>query len=84
MSVPKGANQPVPATEFKTHALRYLDRAANGEEIVVSKHGRAVAKLVPLAPTDFQWDLSGSITIVDQDLELVEEWDADTGRWMPQ
>lgn len=79
-SAPNGA---VPATEFKTHALRYLDRAANGEEIVVSKHGQPVAKLVPLQSADFQWDLEGSITILDPDLELPDAWDADTGMWLP-
>jgi prevent-host-death family protein len=36
--------------EAKTHLSRLLDRVAAGEEIVLGKHGRPVAKLVPLRP----------------------------------
>lgn len=77
--------EPVPATEFKTHALRYLDRAANGEEIVVSKHGEPIAKLVPYSAPDYQWTWGEGkvITIIDPNLELDEEWDAMEGRWEP-
>lgn len=32
--------------EAKTHLSSLLDRAAAGEEIVITKHGRPVAKLV--------------------------------------
>ena len=31
----------------KTQLSRLLDRAAKGEEIVITRHGRPVAKLVP-------------------------------------
>ncbi len=34
--------------EAKTHLSSLVDRAAAGEEIIVSKHGRPLAKLVPL------------------------------------
>ena len=34
--------------EAKTHLSRLLERVARGEEIVIAKAGRAVAKLVPL------------------------------------
>ena len=33
--------------EAKTHLSRLLERVANGEEIVIGKAGRPVAKLVP-------------------------------------
>jgi prevent-host-death family protein len=37
------------ASEFKTHCLRLLDRVAEkGEEYIVTKHGKPVAKLVPV------------------------------------
>ena len=40
----------VPATEFKTHCLELLDRVRQTrEEITVTKHGKPVAKLVPLS-----------------------------------
>jgi len=32
----------------KTHLSRLLDRVAAGEEIVLGKHGKPVAKLVPM------------------------------------
>jgi prevent-host-death family protein len=38
----------IPAGEFKTHCLRLLDDAANGQVIRVTKRGRPVAKLVPI------------------------------------
>ena len=36
----------------KTHLSRLLDRVAAGEEIVLGKHGKPVAKLVPLKPVE--------------------------------
>ena len=36
--------------EAKTHLSRLIDRAAVGEEVVITRHGRPVAKLVPFAP----------------------------------
>ena len=36
--------------EAKTHLSRLLDRVAAGEEIVLGKNGRPVAKLVPIQP----------------------------------
>ena len=38
---------PVNIHEAKTHLSRLVDRAARGEEIVLGKAGRPVAKLVP-------------------------------------
>jgi prevent-host-death family protein len=34
----------------KTHFSRLLDQAAAGEEIIIAKAGKPVAKLVPLTP----------------------------------
>jgi prevent-host-death family protein len=39
----------VTATDAKAKILRLLDDAAAGEEIEITKHGRAVARLVPPA-----------------------------------
>ena len=35
--------------EAKTHLSRMLERVAAGEEIVIAKNGKPVAKLVPFA-----------------------------------
>jgi prevent-host-death family protein len=37
--------------EAKTHLSRLLERVANGEEIVIAKAGKPVAKLVPYTET---------------------------------
>jgi prevent-host-death family protein len=36
--------------DAKTNLSRLLDRAANGEEVVITRNGRPVAKLVPATP----------------------------------
>jgi prevent-host-death family protein len=38
--------------EAKTQLSELLDRAANGEEIVITKHGKPVARLVGAVPFD--------------------------------
>ncbi|MFI9506450.1 type II toxin-antitoxin system Phd/YefM family antitoxin [Nocardia sp. NPDC052566] len=37
--------------EAKTHLSRIIDRVEHGEEIVISRAGTPVAKVVPLHPT---------------------------------
>ena len=37
--------------EAKTHLSRILDRVSAGEEIVIAKAGKPVARLVPVAAT---------------------------------
>ena len=71
----------VSASRFKAQCLAMLDEvAATGEEIVVTKRGRPVARLVAVGePTG----LSGSVTFHVSDDELVapldEHWDAEQG-----
>ena len=36
--------------EAKTHLSRLVERAANGEEIIIAKAGKPMARLVPLNP----------------------------------
>lgn len=40
--------KPVNIHEAKTHLSRLVDRAAAGEEIIIAKAGKPMAKLVPL------------------------------------
>ncbi len=58
----------------KTHLSRLLDRVAAGEEIVLGKHGKPVAKLVPIqAVTRRPGRLKGKIKIAaDFDAPLPE------------
>lgn len=38
--------------EAKTHLSRLLERAAGGDEIVIARAGRPVARLVPMGKTE--------------------------------
>lgn len=39
----------VGAYEAKTHLPRLLDRVARGESLIITRHGRPVAQLTPVA-----------------------------------
>jgi prevent-host-death family protein len=39
----------VGAYEAKTHLPALLERVSRGEEITITKHGKAIARLVPVA-----------------------------------
>ena len=69
----------------KTHLSRLVARAAEGEEIVLAKAGRPVAKLVPFARPKVRRKpgfLKGRIEIADDfDAPLPDDWlDAFEGR----
>jgi prevent-host-death family protein len=34
-------------TEFRKHSAAFLDKVENGETIVITRHGRPVAEMVP-------------------------------------
>ena len=70
----------VPASKFKAQCLAMLDEvAATGEEIVVTKRGRAVARVVSAETPS---SLRGSVSFNVPDEELIEpldiDWDAAT------
>lgn len=61
--------------EAKTHLSRLVERAAAGEEIIIAKAGKPMAKLVPYIPpqpTRNGGFLAGTIW------ESEDCWDADT------
>ncbi|MDP2709880.1 MAG: type II toxin-antitoxin system Phd/YefM family antitoxin [Solirubrobacteraceae bacterium] len=71
----------VPASRFKAHCLAMLDEvAASGEQIVVTKRGRPVARVVAIEQPA---GLEGSVTFNVTDDELIapldEAWDAERG-----
>jgi prevent-host-death family protein len=60
--------EPVNVHEAKTHLSRLLDRVAAGEEIVIARAGKPVARLVPYEPPKFERKpdvLRGQIWIAD-------------------
>ncbi len=57
--------------EAKTHLSSLVERAAAGEEIVIAKNGKPMARLVALGPSSrpIPWgDLQGSVTMSDEEL----------------
>jgi prevent-host-death family protein len=42
------------AYQAKTHLPALLERVARGEQIVITKHGRPIARLVPVGNTDVE------------------------------
>jgi prevent-host-death family protein len=37
----------IQASEAKTHFLRLLDRVERGESVVITRHGKAIARICP-------------------------------------
>ncbi len=75
------------ASTFKAKCLAILDEVAeNGEEVVILKRGKPVARLVaPVAPTEGfpQEKLRGTVHIHGDIVEPVlpaEAWDANRGK----
>lgn len=71
----------IAAGQFKAQCLRLLDEVAEtGETIVVTKRGKAVAKLEPVEKPP---SLKGSVTFLVSDEELIEPilepWDVERG-----
>lgn len=71
--------QTIPASQFKARCLALLDDVAlTGEEIVVTKRGRPVARLVAVAEPR---GLEGSVAFNVSDDELIAPldpaWDAE-------
>ena len=66
------------ATRFKAQCLALLDEVAEtGESLLITKRGRPVARVDPVAPPA---SLRGSVTFASSDEELIaplpEQWDA--------
>ena len=53
--------QPVNIHEAKTHLSRLIERAEHGEEIVIARAGKPVAKLVPFDHGDLRPREPGSM-----------------------
>jgi prevent-host-death family protein len=68
----------VTASRFKAQCLALLDEAAAGEEIIVTKRGRPVARVTGVADAV---DLTGSVAFLVDDDALIapgdDAWDAD-------
>jgi prevent-host-death family protein len=65
--------------DFKTNYSKYLGEAVSGKEILLGKHGKAVAKLVPLQQTKdprLPGALKGKVWVSDDfDEPMMALWD---------
>lgn len=69
------SDQIITATRLKAELLGVLDAVqATGDPVVVTKHGRPVARLVPVAE---QAPLAGSVRFLADDERLLAPIDAD-------
>jgi prevent-host-death family protein len=63
------AEKQISATQFKARCLRLLDEVERtGESLVITKHGRPVARVEPPKPPE---DLRGSVTFHISDEEFI-------------
>lgn len=73
----------VPIAEFKAHCSRYIEELAQ-EEIVITKHGKAVARVSLESEERNPWKVYGLLEgkiVVDPNDDLFStgvEWDADS------
>jgi prevent-host-death family protein len=68
----------MPAAVFKARCLKLLDRVADtGESLVVTKRGRPVARIVPVAPPA-RSSLRHSVTVHGDIVgPLLDDWELD-------
>ncbi|MGC1463488.1 MAG: type II toxin-antitoxin system Phd/YefM family antitoxin [Terracidiphilus sp.] len=70
----------IPAGEFKAKCLKMLDEVAEKRKpLVITKHGKPVAQLVPMPATqrDIVGSMKGSVTILGDIVSPLDvEWDA--------
>ncbi len=74
----------IKASEFKAKCLQLMDEvAATGEEIVITKNGRPVSKLIPYREkpkTLFGIDRDKIVILGDIVEPIDVEWEAESGR----
>jgi prevent-host-death family protein len=74
----------VPASKFKAQCLAFLDRV-DPEGIIITKHGKPVAKLIPVGaePATLIGSLKGKIRIKGNILSTGLAWDAQSRHTRP-
>jgi prevent-host-death family protein len=67
----------VGAFEAKTHLSALLERVERGEEIVITRHGRPVARLMPIARSSADAQVAVERLLqIGQDQALGLDWQA--------
>ena len=61
------------ATDFKATVLSVLDQVAQGDEVQITKHGKPVARLVPVSNPKSLWGrFAGVVSSQAEDEELFQ------------
>jgi prevent-host-death family protein len=68
-----GGVQPTNVAEAKAQLSRLIERALAGEEVVISKHGKPLVKLVPYERDTRPRDMS--VRIWEGEVRLAEDFD---------
>lgn len=73
------------ASRFKAECLAILDQVERMRiSVVVTKHGRPIARVVPLDDADRPSDMKGSVRLIAEDDQAYystgESWDTDAPR----
>jgi prevent-host-death family protein len=73
----------VPIAEFKAHCSQFIDEIGEEQEIVITRHGKPVARLTPVSPERSPWHLYGILRgiLPDPDnppLSTGVKWDAES------
>lgn len=81
----RSVERTIMASRFKAECLAILDQVDELKiSVVVTKHGRPVARLVPMEAGGGRDDLVGSVTLVAEDDEAYYStgatWDAESSR----
>ena len=69
----------IPAGEFKANCLKLLDQVAEKREpLIITKHGKPVAKVVPISgQEDFIGSMRGSVLYMGDIISPIDvEWEA--------
>jgi prevent-host-death family protein len=82
-ATPKRNERTVMASRFKAECLAILDQVEQLKiSVTVTKHGRPIARVVPLEDSDRPSSMAGSVRLVAEDDEAYfttgEAWDAET------
>lgn len=84
---PETPYRTISAGEFKAKCLKLMDEVNDtGEQIVITKHGRPVSRLVPAGyePRGIRGRYKGMMPAIDDPSEgafTEEEWDEIMGEW---
>lgn len=80
-----GSDDTIPASRFKAQCLAILDRVERTRSgVIVTKHGRPVARVVPVDAGPEHRDTRGSVQLLVREDEAYygtgEDWEADKPR----